>query len=329
MATSDDLLLKLRKGDSRALAKAITLVESTLKGDLDKKLALLSALKPDPKKKSLRIALSGIPGVGKSSLIEALGGYLLEKDPKLKIGILSVDPASAIGHGSILADKTRMPVLARSERVFIRPSSSAGSFGGLAAHSRECIFLMEEAGYDLIIVETLGVGQTEYLAAYLVDILALVLMPHTGDDLQSLKKGVSEFSDILIINKADGLLKDAALAARASYSHYFNQAYGLNVPIQLTSVTKKEGISELAELFLQMAGKRQETGEFARKRQNQDLANFRLDFRSAFALYLAESGYEEKLLHKQNSTIKEKPFLSKVLAQRAVLGLMQKLDQGP
>ncbi|MDR0457552.1 MAG: methylmalonyl Co-A mutase-associated GTPase MeaB, partial [Burkholderiaceae bacterium] len=205
------LIAGVRAGNRRALAKAITLLESTRADHRAQADALLTALLPHTGQ-SLRLGISGVPGVGKSTFIEALGLYLIAQGRR--VAVLSVDPSSSISGGSILGDKTRMERLAASERAYIRPSPSGGTLGGVAAKTREAMLVCEAAGYDVVIVETVGVGQSETAVAGMTDMFVLLQLPNAGDDLQAIKRGVMELADLVVINKAD-LDEAAATRARA------------------------------------------------------------------------------------------------------------------
>ncbi|MBK9571288.1 MAG: methylmalonyl Co-A mutase-associated GTPase MeaB [Rhodoferax sp.] len=193
----------------RAIAKAITLLESTRDDHRAQADALLTALLPHTAK-SFRLGISGVPGVGKSTFIEALGLYLIDKGHR--VAVLAVDPSSSISGGSILGDKTRMEKLSMHERAYIRPSPSSGTLGGVAEKTREAMLVCEAAGYDIVLVETVGVGQSETAVANMTDMFVLLQLPNAGDDLQAIKKGVMELADLVVINKAD---IDAAAATRA------------------------------------------------------------------------------------------------------------------
>ena len=194
----------------RAVARAITLLESTRADHRDRADALLAAL-PVPAEPALRIGISGVPGVGKSTFIESLGLALIEQGHR--VAVLAVDPSSSLSGGSILGDKTRMERLSVHEQAFVRPSPSAGTLGGVAAATREAIRVVEAAGYDVVVVETVGIGQSEAAVAGMTDLFLLMQLPNAGDDLQAIKKGVLELADIVVVNKAD---LDAAAAARAA-----------------------------------------------------------------------------------------------------------------
>ena len=198
---SNQLFDSIVLGDRLALAKAITLVESENPNHQNEADELVSlALKLN--KSSLRIGITGAPGVGKSTFINTLGTWLIKEKHK-KVCVLAIDPSSQKNHGSILGDKTRMETLSMLETAYIRPSPAKGTLGGVARKTRESILLCEAAGYDTIIVETLGVGQSEYLADSLVDCLLLLLLPNAGDDLQAIKRGIMELADLIILTKAD------------------------------------------------------------------------------------------------------------------------------
>ncbi|MGB1940614.1 MAG: methylmalonyl Co-A mutase-associated GTPase MeaB, partial [Pseudomonadales bacterium] len=188
-------------GDRRALAKAITLVESTKPTHQDQAAELLSIVMPKTGG-ALRVGISGAPGVGKSTLIEVLGNELTQKG--LKTAVLAVDPTSALSGGSILGDKTRMPSLAVNPDAFVRPSPAGSTLGGVTRRTRETLLLCEAAGYEVVLIETVGVGQSETAVAGMTDLFVLLLSPGGGDDLQGIKRGIMELADLVLVNKADG-----------------------------------------------------------------------------------------------------------------------------
>jgi LAO/AO transport system kinase len=208
------LAAALKAGDRRALAQAITLVESTRPDHRRAAERMLDAVLPGPVD-TIRLGISGVPGVGKSTFIEAFGRMLIERGHR--IAVLAIDPSSKRGGGSILGDKTRMAELGRSDAAFIRPSPTRGALGGVARRTREAILLCEAAGFDVAIVETVGVGQSETAVADLVDMFVLLLQPGGGDELQGMKKGIVELADLIVVNKADGDLADAAARTVADY----------------------------------------------------------------------------------------------------------------
>lgn len=202
-------------GERRALARAITLVESARADHRAQATALLEALAPAGRN-ALRIGLSGTPGVGKSTFIEAFGMFLIARG--LKVAVLAVDPSSARSGGSILGDKTRMEQLARSPEAFIRPSPAQSQLGGVARRTREAVALCEAAGFDVVLIETVGVGQSETMVADLADLFVLLIAPAGGDELQGVKRGIMEMADLILVNKADGALKETAMRTCADYA---------------------------------------------------------------------------------------------------------------
>jgi LAO/AO transport system kinase len=243
-----DLAEGLLSGNRRTLARAITLIESTRPDHRRRAEALLAAVLPETGK-SVRLGISGVPGVGKSTFIEAFGGYLIEQGHK--VAVLAIDPTSRRTGGSILGDKTRMEQLARNPAAFIRPSPTGGSLGGVARRTREAMLACEAAGFDVVIVETVGVGQSETAVADMVDLFLLLLLPSGGDELQGIKKGVVEIADLVAVNKADGEMKDAAARAAAEYQSALRMLRPLNdawqVPVLRCSSLSGAGIPEVWE----------------------------------------------------------------------------------
>jgi LAO/AO transport system kinase len=255
--------------DRRSLAKAITLIESTLPQHRREAEELLAALLPRTGE-SLRIGVSGAPGVGKSTFIEALGIHLLGEGRR--VAVLAVDPSSAVSGGSILGDKTRMERLSAAENAFIRPSPSAGSLGGVAARTREAILVCEAAGYDTVLVETVGVGQSETAVAEMVDVFVLLQMPNAGDDLQAIKKGIVELADIIAINKSD-LDPHAAASARRQWENALAMlrpaASGWRTPVLEVSAAKGAGIDAFWRQVEACRHAMTQNGEWAAKRRRQ------------------------------------------------------------
>ena len=210
-----DLCAGVGAGDRRALARAITLVESTRSDHRAQALVLLEALGKTGRQ-ALRIGLSGTPGVGKSTFLESFG--LMLTGQGLRVAVLAVDPSSVLSGGSILGDKTRMERLSRDPNAFIRPSPSQTHLGGVARRTREAVALCEAAGFDVVMIETVGVGQSETMVAELCDIFVLLMAPAGGDELQGVKRGIMEMADLILVNKADGDLKPAAMRTCADYS---------------------------------------------------------------------------------------------------------------
>jgi LAO/AO transport system kinase len=209
-----DLADLVRQGDRRALARAITLVESSREDHRRAAEAMLDALLPGSPN-SIRLGISGVPGVGKSTFIEAFGLHAIGAGHR--VAVLAIDPSSRRGGGSILGDKTRMAELARNDAAFIRPSPTGGTLGGVARRTRETMLLCEAAGFEIVIVETVGIGQSETAVSDMVDMFLLLLLPGGGDELQGIKKGVVELADLILVNKSDGDLAAAARRAVADY----------------------------------------------------------------------------------------------------------------
>ena len=209
----------LRAGNRRTLARAITLIESSRDADRKAAQALLADVLPNTGN-SIRVGISGVPGVGKSTFIEAFGVALVERGRK--VAVLAVDPSSPIHGGSILGDKTRMSELSRIDNAYIRPSPTSGAIGGIAEKTRETILLCEAAGFDVILIETVGVGQSEYDVAAMVDCFMLLVVPNAGDELQGIKRGITELTDILVVNKADGNAIAQAEQTRRYYENAFH-----------------------------------------------------------------------------------------------------------
>lgn len=214
MSDTDQLANGVLEGDRRALARLITRIESTRTDHRSEASEAIARLLPEAGK-SIRIGISGVPGVGKSSFIETFGLHVVEQGHK--VAVLAVDPSSPKHGGSILGDKTRMEKLARHPGAYVRPSPSGGSVGGVARRTRETIMAVEAAGFDVVLVETVGVGQSEYAVADLVDMFVLLVAPGGGDDLQGIKKGIVEMADLLVVTKNDGDLQKAANRAYQDY----------------------------------------------------------------------------------------------------------------
>ncbi len=207
-------LQKLIAGDRRTLAKAITLIESTKEEDQIKSQELLNKIL-NGNKKSFRLGITGSPGVGKSTFIENFGQYLISQNHK--VAVLAIDPSSPTSGGSILGDKTRMEKLSNDPSAFIRPTPSSGTLGGVAQKTREAILLCEAAGFDFIIIETVGVGQSEFEVANMVDFFMILMLPNSGDELQGIKKGILELADAIVVNKADGDSENLAIKSQAQF----------------------------------------------------------------------------------------------------------------
>ncbi len=268
MSTFD--LDKLVSGNRRALAKAITLVESKLDAHREQAQDILEQVLPHSGE-SMRIGITGVPGVGKSTFIEAFGLYLIEQGKR--VAVLAVDPSSPIAGGSILGDKTRMEELSRREEAFIRPSPSEGALGGVAQKTRETMLLCEAAGYDVILVETVGVGQSEYQVAGMVDFFMVLMLPGGGDELQGIKKGIMELADALVINKADGDSESLANLTRQQYTSAMNLLRHTSfwTPRVMTcSALKNINIDAVWGMLVEYYFRAMEEGSFHDKRAQQN-----------------------------------------------------------
>jgi LAO/AO transport system kinase len=274
LSAADEVLAEgVRRGERRALAKTITLLESTRRDDRVRADTLLNALLASSGK-ALRIAVSGVPGVGKSTFIEALGLFLIERGHR--VAVLAVDPSSSLSGGSVLGDKTRMERLSVHEHAYIRPSPSAGMLGGVAEKTREAMLVCEAAGFDIVIVETVGIGQSETAVAGMTDTFVLLQLPNAGDDLQAIKRGVMELADIVVVNKSD-LDVDAATRARATTLQAL-RSFAQHArddgppPVLQLSALRGDGIAEFWATVERIVEARRADGTFDERRRGQALA---------------------------------------------------------
>ena len=267
---SERLAAAVLRGERRALARAITLVESTRADHRAMAEALLERLMPATGR-SIRLGVSGVPGVGKSTFIEAFGLHIIARGHRL--AVLAVDPSSKRGGGSILGDKTRMEKLAVEPAAFIRPSPTGGALGGVARRTREAILVAEAAGFDVVIVETVGVGQSETAVADMVDMFILLLQPAGGDELQGLKRGIMELADLLVVTKEDGELAAAATRAAADYRRALQlimpRSPHWRTPVLLASALTGKGIAEVWRTVEQYRAALEPSGELATRRAEQ------------------------------------------------------------
>jgi LAO/AO transport system kinase len=268
----DEYVSGVLNSDRMILARAITLVESNAAHHLDTAQQVLQEILPQTGK-AIRVGITGVPGAGKSTFINTLGSFLCKKGNK--VAVLAVDPSSSLSRGSILGDKTRMEKLSQEENCFIRPSPSGGTLGGVNRKTRETMLLCEAAGFDVILVETVGVGQSEAIVSTMVDFFLLLTLTGAGDELQSFKKGVIEMADAIVINKADGENKAAARRTQQE----FNQALHIITPTKVDWETKAyccsaltgEGVEDIWKVIMQFKSERTASGSFKTKRQEQSL----------------------------------------------------------
>jgi len=269
--SAEELIAKILKGDITALSRAITLVESTSEKHLEKANEIIKGCLPHANK-SVRIGITGVPGVGKSTFIEAFGKYLTSIGKK--VAVLAVDPSSSISHGSILGDKTRMEELVKDKNAYIRPSASGESLGGVARKTRETIILCEACGFDTILIETVGVGQSETAVHSMVDFFLLLNLAGAGDELQGIKRGIMEMADLIVINKADGDNVKRARLAKTEYNralHLFPMKNsGWSPKVTTCSALHNEGIAEVWQTITEYFELTQENHYFEQKRKEQN-----------------------------------------------------------
>jgi LAO/AO transport system kinase len=317
----DDYVKGIVEGNRTILSRAITLVESSLYSD--QKIAQQVIEKCLPKSgKSIRLGITGVPGVGKSSVIEVLGKKLTQENHR--VAVLAIDPSSERTKGSILGDKTRMESLASDENAFIRPSPSAGSLGGVARKTREIIILCEAAGFDVVIIETVGVGQSEIEAHSMVDFFLLLQLATAGDELQGIKRGIMEMADAIAINKSEGKDKERSLLAASNYRnalHLFPIMESQWTPIVFTcSAYTNEGIDKIWQTVLDYVSLTKNNGYFYKKRNEQNLRILT----TAIESYLKENFYENSVVKQNIESAKKDILENKVSAYVVAQNLIDK-----
>jgi len=295
-------------GDRGALSRAITLAESRRADDQELAQELIADLLPKTGK-ALRIGITGVPGAGKSTTIEELGLWLIERGHK--VAVLVIDPTSARTGGSILGDKTRMNRLSGEENAYIRPSPSGGVLGGVARKTREAMLLCEAAGFDVILVESVGVGQSEAELAEMVDCLMLLLVPGAGDELQGIKRGIMELADLIVVNKADGDRVPLAKRARGDYRHALRMlppsTPGWETPVLIASAAEGTGLAEIWESVEKHRSVLDESGllEERRRRQTERWLDSMIE-EAVLAAVHARSGVEDAIAEAREDVIAER-----------------------
>jgi LAO/AO transport system kinase len=298
---SQPLVDALLAGDRRALGRAITWAESTLPEDRERVEQLLAQLSPHTGG-SHRVALTGPPGVGKSTLVDALGAAALAAGKR--VAVLAIDPASAISGGSVLGDALRMPRLSASEQVFLRSSSNAGTLGGAAPGTRESVLLCEAAGFELVLIETVGVGQAEQAAADLCDTLVVLAQPGAGDEVQGMKRGLLERADAVVVTKADGASEQAARAHAAELSSAFALLRRRQPPyVAVVSAQSGLGVSALLSWLLEREGELEATGELEQRRRRQLVQAFHSALAQALLARVGERGHEAERLARAEAAV--------------------------
>jgi LAO/AO transport system kinase len=309
----------VRRGDRRAISRAITLVESSKADHRDRAERLLGELLKIGVP-SLRIGITGVPGVGKSTLIEALGNRVV--DHGHRIAVLTVDPSSSLSGGSILGDKTRMETLSRRDGAYVRPSPSAGSLGGVGRRTRESMVILEAAGFDVIVVETVGVGQSETLVERMTDVFLLLLLPGGGDELQGIKRGIMELADVVVVNKADGEMKASAGRAVAEYRNalrLMQRRYReWQVPVSSCSAITGEGVEAVWSVIEDFAAMSRDHGHFSRRRDRQQIDWFRRELHDGLLDLIASDSRLAAEMQRMESDVLDRRITPAGAARRLV-----------
>ncbi|MEO9964608.1 MAG: methylmalonyl Co-A mutase-associated GTPase MeaB [Reichenbachiella sp.] len=323
--TLDYYLDGLRSKDTVVLARAITLVESSRSTDQYLADQLLNEI-INNNAQSIRIGITGTPGVGKSSFIEGFGSFLIQQHKR--VAVLAIDPTSQRTGGSILGDKTRMETLSKNPQAYIRPSSSGSTLGGVNNRTHEAILLCEAAGFDVVIVETVGVGQSETLVNSMVDFFLLMIQPGSGDDLQGIKKGIMEMAHGIVINKADG---DQAKLAKRSKSDLLNALHlfaasdtGWNTRVELCSALEKMGFAEVWEMISEFRQQMFENGLFLQNRIDQNLSWFENRVNFGLMMQLTSDDRLSEVIEKTRGKVKSGE-LSVSMATTEVLDMVRQL----
>ncbi|MBX9851022.1 MAG: methylmalonyl Co-A mutase-associated GTPase MeaB [Cytophagaceae bacterium] len=318
--STNELFEGIISGERNILSKAITLIESQLAEDQERSRELLEKIMPLTGK-SLRIAVTGIPGAGKSTFLEALGKHLTSQN--IKVAVLTVDPSSLSSKGSILGDKTRMEELSRDPLAFIRPSPTGNSLSGITRRTRETTLLCEAAGYEVILVETVGVGQVETQVYEMVDLFLLILITGAGDELQIMKKGIIELADIILINKADGENLQHARRLKKEVEMMVEvlpeKMQGFKPPVMTVSSLEKNGIAETWNALLKVSSDFKSKGYFVNNRMNQNIQWMK----QALLELLQEEFYHSENVKKNYPQIEKEVLHGKIPPIHAALKLLK------
>lgn len=316
--TTEEYAAGIARGDRVILGKALSLAESSLPEDYKQTAQLLAT--HNKANDTIRIGITGVPGVGKSTFIEAFGKYITSLNKK--IAVLTIDPSSQFTKGSILGDKTRMDELSKNPMAFIRPSASGNTLGGTTGRTRECILLCEAAGYEVIIVETVGVGQSETGVKNLVDFFLLLMLAGAGDELQGIKKGIMEMADALVITKADGDNVKRAKTAQADYQHALNlftdTASGWKSKVMTSSAHENKGIKEIWEEILNFKDHTVHSGRFDQQRKEQRITAFR----ESFDRLLRNELNQSPAIQKKSATLEKEVADQKISTHEAARQLL-------
>ncbi|MDR0971840.1 MAG: methylmalonyl Co-A mutase-associated GTPase MeaB [Bacteroidales bacterium] len=324
----ENFVLGILNGDRTILSRAITLVESSRWDHQKKAQEIIENILPHAGK-SIRVGITGVPGVGKSTLIDVLGKQLTSLGHK--VAVLAIDPSSQRSHGSILGDKTRMEALSTDENAFIRPSPSAGSLGGVAKKTREIILLCEASGFDVIIVETVGVGQSEIAVHSMVDFFLLLQLANAGDELQGIKRGIMEMADAIAINKAEGENKEKAILAQGQYKnalHLFPIMESGWIPQVLTcSAYSKEGIDKIWEVINQYVIATKSNGYFYKKRNEQNLNILDQSIETQLKESFYNNSYIKDVIEQTKKDILENRISAYVAAEKLIENYFKEIKQ--
>lgn len=304
-------------GNRVVLGKAITLIESTVADDQKLAVRLIENILPQTGK-SLRIAVTGVPGVGKSTFIESFGKFITSTG--IKVAVLTIDPTSQRNHGSILGDKTRMEELSKNPLAFIRPTASGEQLGGVAGKTREAILLCEAAGYEVIIIETVGVGQSEIAVKSMVDFFLLLMLAGGGDELQGIKRGIMEMADALVVTKAEGDNMSRAKQAQSEYQHAIHllppKASQWETPVLVCSSLQNTGIEDVWKMVLSYKNKTGASGFFEQNRQRQNIDWFHESFQQLLKVDVIAHPTVQKMKEALSSDIADHKLSARQAAEQ-------------